>query len=55
MMNEQIALTTNERAWLRFLRDLSVGSDPAPTLRHVQLLRRVLRRSSRRADRHGRA
>ena len=34
-------LTPNERAWLRFLRDMSKETDPAPTLRRVQLLRRI--------------
>ena len=32
-------LTLNERAWLRFLRDISDESDPELTLRRVQLLR----------------
>jgi hypothetical protein len=40
-MDEAEALTENERAWLRFLRDVSKGTDPAPTLRRVQLLRRI--------------
>lgn len=34
-------LTPNERAWLRFLREISNGCDPALTLRRVQLLRRI--------------
>jgi len=34
-------LTENERAWLVFLRMISLDRDPAPTLRRVQLLRRV--------------
>ncbi|AWZ22318.1 hypothetical protein RTM1035_11335 [Roseovarius sp. TM1035] len=34
-------LTENERAWLEFLRMIALDSDPAPTLRRVQLLRRV--------------
>lgn len=38
-MTETEPLTENERAWLRFLRDVSKGTDPAPTLRRVQLLR----------------
>lgn len=38
---EELRLTENERAWLRFLRDLSYGRDPAPTFRRVQLLRRL--------------
>lgn len=34
-------LTENERAWLVFLRMITLDRDPAPTLRRVQLLRRV--------------
>jgi hypothetical protein len=37
-------LTDNERAWLRFLRQIGRGRDPAPTLRRVQLLRRICER-----------
>lgn len=40
-MTETDPLTENERAWLRFMRDVSKGTDPAPTLRRVQLLRRI--------------
>jgi len=40
-MDEQDDLTLNERAWLRFLREVSNDSDPGPTLRRVQLLRRI--------------
>lgn len=40
-MNDDISLTTNERAWLEFLRLIGDGRDPAPTLRRVQLLRRI--------------
>lgn len=40
-MDEAEALTANERAWLRFLRDVSKDTDPIPTLRRVQLLRRL--------------
>lgn len=40
-LTETAPLTANERAWLRFLRDVSKGTDPAPTLRRVQLLRRI--------------
>ena len=40
-------LTENERAWLEFLRIISLDRDPALTLRRVQLLRRVC--ESRRA------
>ena len=39
-------LTANERAWLEFLRLVSAGRDPAPDLREVQLLQRLLRRCS---------
>ena len=34
-------ITENERAWLQFLRMISLDRDPAPTLRRVQLLRRI--------------
>lgn len=34
-------LTENERAWLTFLRDISLEDDPPPTLRLVQLLCRI--------------
>lgn len=34
-------LTENERNWLEFLRMISLDRDPAPTLRRVQLLRRI--------------
>ena len=34
-------LTENEIGWLEFLRLISLDRDPAPTLRRVQLLRRV--------------
>ncbi len=40
-------LTTNERGWVDFLRLISNGTDPGPTLSRVQLLRRVLRRRRR--------
>lgn len=41
MKKDSDELTSNERAWLRFLRDVSKDSDPGPTLRCVQLLRRL--------------
>ncbi len=41
MYDQKDDLTLNERAWLRFLRDVSNGSDPEPTLRRVQLLRHL--------------
>ena len=34
-------ISQNERAWIEFLRLASSDSDPAPTLRHVQAMRRV--------------
>lgn len=34
-------LGENERAWLEFLRMIALDRDTAPTLRRVQLLRRV--------------
>ena len=40
-MDETGGLTANERAWLRFLREVSKGRDSRPTLRRVQLLRRL--------------
>jgi len=40
-------LTENERDWIVFLRMISLDCDPAPTLRRVQLLRRIC--ESRRA------
>lgn len=43
-MVDVINLTENERAWLRFLRDISSGGDPKPNLRRVQLLRRVCKK-----------
>ena len=41
-------LTANELAWVDFLRLIANGTDPGPTLRRVQLLRRVLRWRRRR-------
>ena len=40
-MREVEEFTENERAWLQFLRMISLDRDPAPTLRRVQLLRRI--------------
>jgi len=40
-MKDEIELTEHERAWVEFLRLISNGSDPKPTLRRVQLLRRL--------------
>lgn len=40
-MDDTNNLTPNERAWLRFLRDISNDTDPGITLRRVQLLRRL--------------
>lgn len=40
-MHNEDELTPNERAWLRFLREVSNETDPGPTLRRVQLLRRL--------------
>lgn len=45
------AFTANERAWIGFLRLLSDGCDPAPSLQAVQALRQVLQRSD--ADAQG--
>lgn len=41
MYDRKDDLTLNECAWLRFLRDVSNGSDPEPTLRRVQLIRHL--------------
>ena len=41
MCNQSDDLTFNERARLRFLRELSNYRDPQPTLHRVQLLRRL--------------
>ena len=35
-------ISQNERAWIEFLRLISLDSDPAPTLTLVQALRRVI-------------
>ena len=43
-MEKELNLTENELAWLHFLRLISLGRDPAVTLRRVQLLRRVCER-----------
>lgn len=40
-MENKTDLTENEWAWLTFLRIISLGRDPAPTLRRVQLFRRI--------------
>ncbi|KNX39836.1 hypothetical protein ROTO_36300 [Roseovarius tolerans] len=40
-MKHMEGLTVNERDWLVFLRMISLDRDPAPTLRRVQLLRRI--------------
>jgi len=36
-------LTSNERAWIGFLRMIAEGTDPGPTLEAVQALRRALK------------
>ncbi len=53
MYDQRDVLTLNERAWLRFLRDVSNGSDPEPTLRRVQLLRRIRELSESLMKMHG--
>lgn len=35
-------VSDNERAWIEFLRLITNGSDPAPDLKSVQILRRAL-------------
>ena len=41
MCDQKADLTPNECAWLRFLREVGNDRDPEPTLRGVQLLRRL--------------
>lgn len=41
MMLQMKDLSENERSWLEFLRMISLEGDPEPTLRRVQLLRRI--------------
>ncbi len=41
MMLQMKDLTENERSWLEVLRMISLDRDPAPTLRRLQLLRRI--------------
>lgn len=40
-------ISQNEMAWIDFLRLVSCDSDPAPTLRLVQALRRVIEEGGR--------
>lgn len=40
-MKDKFEFTEHERAWVEFLRLISNGSDPKPTLRRVQLLQRL--------------
>ncbi len=44
-------ISRNERAWIEFLRLASSDSDPAPTLRLVQAMRRVLEDGGRECQR----
>lgn len=41
-----LRFSSNERAWIEFLRLLSCGTDPAPTLKAIQALRQALQRPS---------
>ena len=43
----EVVLTENEKEWLVFWRAITAGRDPAPTLRVVQLVKRLLRRHGR--------
>lgn len=45
-------LTENERSWLEFLRMISLEGDPEPTLRRVQLLRRICEPGAHRRNGH---
>lgn len=40
-------ISDNERSWVEFLRLISSGTDPAPDLASVQLLRRVQGRADK--------
>ena len=42
--SEAFALTENEKEWLVFWRAITAGRDPAPTLRMVQRVQRLVRR-----------
>ncbi len=46
-------LTKNERAWIGFLRLITVDTDPAPTLKRVQALRLALSKEREEASRNG--
>lgn len=50
---ERSDLTENELSWIRFLRALSDGSDPAPSLALVQAIRAALGETCKQID-HGR-
>jgi len=42
--SEAIPLTENEKAWLVFWRAITADRDPAPTLRMMQRVQRLMRR-----------
>lgn len=46
--SEAIPLTENEKAWLVFWRAITADRDPAPTLRMVQRVQRLVRRQGAR-------
>lgn len=50
---EVVSLTDNERSWIEFVRLLSKGLDPAPSLAAVQALRRALAARSTGAENAG--
>lgn len=50
---ERFDLTENELSWIRFLREISDGSDPPPSLALVQAIRLVLGETCKQID-HGR-
>lgn len=43
----EVTLTENETAWLVFWRAITAGRDPAPTLRLVQFVQRIVKKGSR--------
>lgn len=47
----EVMLTENEKEWLMFWRAITAGRDPAPTMRLVQLVRRIVQRQGRRLRR----
>lgn len=49
----EVVLTQNEKEWLVFWRAITAGRDPAPTLRLVQLVQRIVNRDTKPGARSG--